>query len=211
MASIKEPILWIGTVMIVVLVVNKGIAYVRMQQAMSKNGCQPPPKYPHRDPFLGLDMFFDQFSAMKRGDVGKTERERFRKYGKTFQANSWGTRCIHTMEPLNMQAVLAQSFDHFGVEPMRLHVGEPLIGKGVFSTDGAYWRFSRELIKPIFARVQVADLSAIDLYLDQMLGRIPRDGTTIDIQALLKLMVCLYASTVCGLLTVGSADSSIVS
>ena len=84
-------------------------------------------------------MFFDQFKAMKRGDTGARERERFLRYGKTFEANSWGTRCIHTMDTENIQAVLAQLFDRFGVEPMRLHIGEPFIGKGVFSTDDTYF------------------------------------------------------------------------
>lgn len=72
---------------------------------------------------------------------------------------------------------------------MRLHTGEPFIGKRVFSTDGAYWQYSRELIKPLFARAQVADLATLDLHLDRMMNRIPRDGSTIDLQALLKLMV----------------------
>lgn len=189
MAFVKELILWIFAISAGFLILSRALAYLKAQQAMRKNGCMAPPKYPHRDPFLGLDMFFDQFYAMKRGDTGKTERERFRKYGKTFEANSWGTRCVHTMETTNIQAILAQSFDNFGVEPMRLHIGEPFIGKGVFSTDGAYWRFSRQLIKPIFARAQIANLSAIDIHLDRMLSRIPRDGSTVDVQALLKLMV----------------------
>ena len=127
---------------------------------------------------------------MERGDTGATERERFRKYGTTFQANSWGTTCIHTMDVTNIQAILVQLFDNFGVEPMRLHVGQPFIGKGVFSTDGPYWRFSRELIKPMFARAQVANLDALDVHLSRMMDRIPHDGSTLDLQALLKLMIC---------------------
>ena len=189
MDVVKELVPWLLATVICALILSKIINYIGIRQATRKNDCLPPPKYPHRDPFLGLDLFFDQFKAMKRGDTAKTERERFRRYGKTFEANSWGTKCIHTMEAENVQAVLAQKFDCFGVEPMRLHVGEPFIGKGVFSTDGAYWRLSRELIKPIFARAQIADFSAIDIHLNRMLKRIPRDGSTIDIQALFKYMV----------------------
>ena len=193
MAFMKDFISWTLGALIVFVLLNRVFAYAKLRQAMRKNGCQAPPNYPHKDPIFGLDFFLDQFQAMKRGDVSKTERDRFRKHGKTFQANSWGTKCIHTMEPTNAQAILAQSFDNFGVEPMRLHVGSPFIGKGVFSTDGAYWRFSRELVKPIFARAQITDLKAIDPYLDRMLSRIPRDGSTTDVQALLKLMVRFHS------------------
>ncbi len=72
---------------------------------------------------------------------------------------------------------------------MRLHTGEPFIGKRVFSTDGPHWQYSRELIKPLFARAQVAGLATFDLRLDRMMNRIPRDGSKIDLKALLKLMV----------------------
>jgi hypothetical protein len=71
---------------------------------------------------------------------------------------------------------------------MRLHTGEPFIGNRVFSTDRAYWQYSRELIKPLFARAQVADLATLDLHLDRMMNRIPRDGSTIGLQAVIKLM-----------------------
>ncbi len=195
MAFIKELIPWVLGTAIGAFICSRALGYAKMRQAVHRNGCLPPPKYAHKDPFLGLDMFFNQFNAMKRGNTGETERERFRRYGKTFEANSWGTRCIHTMETANIQVVLARCFDRFGVQPMRLHTGEPFIGKGVFSTDGAYWQYSRELIKPIFARAHVADLAALDLHLDRMMNRIPCDGSTIDLQALLKLMVCLCSFT----------------
>ena len=193
MGFIKELAPWVLAIAIGAFICSRALFYAKVRQAERRNGCLPPPKYAHKDPLLGLDMFFDQFNAMKRGNTGETERERFRKYGKTFEANSWGTRCIHTMEAANIQVVLAQCFDRFGVEPMRLHIGEPFIGKGVFSTDGAYWQYSRELIKPIFARAQVADLGALDCHVNRMMNRIPCDGSVVDLQALLKLMVCLYS------------------
>ena len=93
----------------------------------------------------------------------------------------------------NTQAVLSQLFDRFGVEPLRLHLGEPFIGKGVFSTDGSYWQQSRELIKPMFARAQISDFLALDVHLDRLMDRIPADGSTVDLQALLKLMVRLLS------------------
>lgn len=181
--------IWTVAVGLALLICSRIFAYVLLQRDMSRNGCSPPPRYPHKDPFLGLDMFFDDFKAMNRGNSASTERERFSDCGKTFEANSWGTKCIHTMDVANTQAVLSQLFDRFGVEPMRLHLGEPFIGRGVFSTDGAYWQQSRELIKPMFARAQISDFTALDVHLNRMMDRIPTDDHTVDFQALLKLMV----------------------
>ena len=93
------------------------------------------------------------------------------------------------MDPQNIQTVLSQHFKKFGVQPMRLHVGEPFIGKGVFSTDGDYWSHSRDLIRPMFAKAQIADFAALDIHLDRMMDKIPRDRSTVDLQALLKFMV----------------------
>ena len=169
---------------------SKLFTHWKSRQAVLKNGCQPPPRYPHRYP-LGLDLLLDQLRANKRGNTAAKQRERFLAYGKTFETNLWGTRCIDTMDVKNIQAVLSQSFDAFGVEPIRLGIGEPFIGRGVFSTDGAYWKHSRDLIKPMFARAQISDFAALDVHLDHLLNWIPRDGSTVDLQALLKLMVCL--------------------
>lgn len=180
---------WAFTSGLGLLVCSRLFAYFKLQRDMRRNGCFPPPKYPHKDPLLGLDVFFDDAKARNRGDSASKERERFSNYGKTFEVNSWGNRCIHTMDVANTQAILSQLFDRFGVEPLRLHVGEPFIGKGVFSTDGAYWRQSRELIKPMFARAQVSDFAALDVHLSRMMDRIPTDGSTVDLQGLLKLMV----------------------
>ena len=191
MGYITNLVIWAFAFSLGLLLCSSVFAHVKLQKHMRRNGCSPPPKYLHKDPFLGLDMFFDDFKAMKRGNTASTERDRFLNYGKTFEANSWGKRYIQTMDVANIQAVLSQLFDKFGVEPMRLHIGEPFIGKGVFSTDGAYWQQSRELIKPMFARAQISDFTALDVHMNRMMERIPKDGSTVDLQALLKFMVRL--------------------
>lgn len=191
MAYFMNLLVWASASGLGLLICSSVLGYLKLQRNMRRNGCFSPSKYPHKDPLLGLDVFFDDAKARNRGDSASKERERFRNYGKTFQVNSWGKRCIHTMDVANTQAILSQLFDRFGVEPLRLHIGEPFIGKGVFSTDGAYWRQSRELIKPIFARAQISDFAALDVHLSHMIDRIPTDGSTVDLQALLKLMVFL--------------------
>lgn len=111
MAFITELVPWVLGIAISAFICSRASVYVKVRQEVHRNGCLPPPKYAHKDPILGLDMFLDQINAMKRGDTGEIERERFRRYGKIFEANSWGTRCIYTMETTNIQVILARWFD----------------------------------------------------------------------------------------------------
>ncbi|KAL6721249.1 hypothetical protein ACLMJK_000351 [Lecanora helva] len=53
-------------------------------------------------------------------------------------------------------------------------------------TDGAAWEHSRALIKPTFARTQIADLhlSTYAMHLQKLLSIIPKDSSTVDLQPL---------------------------
>lgn len=42
----------------------------------------------HKDPILGLDLFFIMGKAMKAGKMLETTQELFRVHGRTFQVNS---------------------------------------------------------------------------------------------------------------------------
>ena len=60
-----------------------------------------------------------------------------------------------------------------------------MLGHGIFATDGAAWKHSRELVRPSFARDQVADLDSFEEHSNSMINAIPKDGkTTVDLQEL---------------------------
>lgn len=151
-----------------------------------------PPRYPHRDPILGLDYVWTELKEREEGAPWAGDRSRFTRLGRTFEVNSWGNRTIVTMDAQNIREVLSTSFNKFGVQDMRLAVSGGFMGIGVFTTDGEYWEYSRKLIAPMFSWVQVSDLSALDVHLDRMFKRLPQDGSTVELQSLLKLMVCLF-------------------
>ena len=90
---------------------------------------------------------------------------------------------IATAEPANAKAIFGTQFDDFATGG-RLQVLGPLIGKGIFSSDGDDWRHSRAMIRPNFVRAQVANIDAIEIYFQDMLKHLPRDGTTVDLQPL---------------------------
>lgn len=161
------------------------IQYVR---ARSIHGCGEPRKYPHKDPLFGIDLYRIRRDAKERGYRNIYSRRLFQENGKTFTANVFGSKWIYTMELENIQTVVT-SIDNFGMGTMRQGVGAQFVGFGVVTTDGAVWEHSRALIKPIFARKQIANLHSFGTHVTYMIDLIPRDGSTVDLQMLIKRLV----------------------
>ncbi len=150
---------------------------------------QPPRKYPHKEPILGLDLVYAIIQSAKKGRFLESLLQRHREYGRTFRTTSFGKTIINTVEPKVLSAVFATASDNFGVAPIREPPAKPLVGRGIFTTDGPEWAHSRGLIRPCFSRAQVADLTLLKLHVDHLLELIPRDGSTIDLQALFCRLV----------------------
>ena len=155
-----------------------------------KNGCLEPAKYPHKDPILGLDLFLRMGKAVKAGRMLETCQQLFEQHGSTFEVNSWGTTVINTREPKNIQTVLALAFDNFGVVPVKQKVtGGSFMAQGIFTADGAIWARSRALIRPTFARPQIANFESLELHVNRFLNLLPTDGSTVDLQPIIKRLV----------------------
>ena len=157
--------------------------------AMQQNGCLRPPSYRHLDPILGFDFFLRFMQSIQQGDSFTFAQQQFNQYGKSYTTNSWGKTMLHTMDARNMQAVLSTHFDKFAVEPVRQDVLEPFMGRGIFTTDGAFWEHSRALIRPLFVKATIGDFSAFDVHVRRLIDLIPGDGSTVDLQPLFKRLV----------------------
>lgn len=109
------------------------------------------PRYPHLDPLFGLDLAVQTWRDFQRGELSEGMRRRHLHHGRTFAANSWGAECVYTIEPENIRAVTTHEFDKFGKSAW---VGEAAkhVGHGVLLNEGAAWKQSRTMLKPIFNR-----------------------------------------------------------
>ncbi len=139
-----------------------------------------------RDPIFGFDVVLRLFRALEENRRNLSIVQLFAEYGHTFQSRSWRSSKIYTIEPQNLQAIFSTDFASWGVQPMRLFAFEPFVGKGIMCTDGEAWKHSRSLIKPTFARTQIADLHlvAYAVHVQRFLDLIPRNGSTVDLQPL---------------------------
>ncbi|KAL3469585.1 cytochrome P450 [Aspergillus californicus] len=109
--------------------------------------------------------------------------ELFNTYGNTFKVKKLQQNAILTIEPKNIKTILSLKFKDYGISH-RLEPFRPLLGKGIFNTDGDHWSSSRALIRPSFAHGQVADLTLLEKLMQDIFLLLPRDGSTVDLQDL---------------------------
>jgi cytochrome P450 len=147
------------------------------------NNCQPVQVKVAKDPFLGLDNIWENLDAAKNHILLERGLSRFRQYGNTFRARRLRTPIIVTREPQNVKTILSLRFKDYGLGN-RIKAFGPLLGHGIFTTDGEHWAQSRAMIRPNFVKDQVAHLDIFEELMADLLALIPTDGTTVDLQEL---------------------------
>lgn len=162
----------------------------RQRSLARANGCRPPKQFPHKEPILGLDLFFKAGTLFKENRYLPELMQRYHNNGRTFGTKSLGLPAINSVAPENLQAVFSSRSKDWGVEPIRLPAQDPFCGRGFITTDGPAWEHSRALLKPSFNRANIADLSTLENCLKITIGCIPRDGSSVDLQSLFSNLVC---------------------
>ena len=157
---------------------------IKRRKMAAENGCKPShARLISKEPFLGLDLMFENLKAAKEHRLLETQKGRFDKMGATFTGQLLGKPLVVSIEPQNIKTVLSLKFKDYILGGREAALG-PLLGKGIFTTDGERWAHSRAMIRPNFARDQVADLGAFERHIQQLFKLIPRDGSTVDLQEL---------------------------
>jgi cytochrome P450 len=88
------------------------------------------------------------------------------------------------MEPENIKTMLATKFSDWELGSRRKAAFIPILGHGIFTTDGTAWEHSRAMLRPNFVRSQVGDLPTFEKHVSHLIDAIPRDGSTVDLQEL---------------------------
>lgn len=157
--------------------------YLARQRFKKENGCQPCTARFNKDPILGLDMLKVMTHNSKHHITLQENRKRFQKLGNTFHNRIITSPFIATCEPENVKTILSLKFKDYSFGNRQAAFG-PLLGHGIFNADGERWANSRHLLRPNFARDQVADLEAFERHFKLMMNHLPRDGKTVDLQEL---------------------------
>ena len=151
------------------------------RRMIREKGCEPVNRIPD-DPFIGLRVFWNARKWFKEHTVMENMYLRFQKQGNTFAMKALGANVIATIEPENLKVIQALEFKKWSLGKRRIEAFMPLLGPGIFTTDGQAWQHSRDMLRPNFARSQVTDLETFETHVGHLIDAIPRDGSTVDMQ-----------------------------
>lgn len=180
---------WVSTAAVVlalIFIISRSSAIFSTRKFRADNHCKDPPAYPQKDPFFALDLVFQALSAFRAKRFLDMITERHTRVGPTYSARSMSRRYLFTSDPENIKTVLSVRFKDYCLGERSPIMG-PLLGRGIFVTDGDEWAHSRAVLRPNFVKDQVADLELVDKHIDDLLRLIRADSKnskTIDLAPL---------------------------
>ncbi|KAK0897243.1 hypothetical protein LTR91_004305 [Friedmanniomyces endolithicus] len=143
--------------------INSHLATRRFKAFAKQHGCQEPVDLTGTW-FDSIGRLRRVFNLKKSGEdiLDDIISEDFRNASTIQRKGFEGSTITFTVEPANLQAFLATQFDDFETGRLRgLQLG-PVLGKSIFTSDGAFWAHSRALFRPQFSRDNINDLEATD-------------------------------------------------
>ncbi|TQV92605.1 hypothetical protein V2A60_009078 [Cordyceps javanica] len=151
------------------------IEYSHRRRA-SALGCKPTYLRQGKLPF-SVDQTYKAINALKDNEFLNLEVRTYKDLGgrSTFQQATLGRKLLMTSDPENIKAMLATQFKEFGLGPIRYNVLEPLLGLGIFTSDGKDWQHSRAILRPQFTRTQISNLHVEEIHVQHLLNRFERD------------------------------------
>ncbi|KUI61103.1 Cytochrome P450 52A13 [Cytospora mali] len=174
---------WALGCLVVLVIARKVQNYLEIQAFARKNGTQPAKKLPQWEQWVGIQNVLEMLRAAKNHGMLDLGLRRYMALGKTFEAKALGRSFTHTIDPENIKTVLSTNFKDFGVG-QRIDTLGPLLGSGIFTTDGAAWEHSRAIVRPTFAKLQVSNLDTFETHVNHLISLIPSNGATVDLAPL---------------------------
>jgi len=166
--------------------------YISRRNLIAQHGCKPIKSNPEMNGFpnniFGTKIFRENVAAFKSQKLVEVVSGRFLRNGNTTHAKVFLTDIYQTIEPENLKCIMGKEpagrFSDWCLADRRKDAFVPLLGHGIFTSDGAAWENSRALLRPNFDRKQVANLDTFEIHIAHLVQAIPRDGSTVDLQDL---------------------------
>ncbi|TVY68729.1 Cytochrome P450 monooxygenase lepH [Lachnellula suecica] len=190
MPSAFVTLVWAAIIgdVVILLQYRRGDGYVAFITRMRQTNCFRAPMYPHSGFWGGSDLFEQRQKATRNGNMQALYTRHFAALGKTWQEKFWNQRIINTMDSENHQYIHSLGFGDFSKPNQRMKISAPILGNGIFVAEGAHWKSSRGIIKPIFARAELENMAMMVKHVNRFIKLLPRNSKAFDIQPLLKRM-----------------------
>ena len=162
--------------------------------AIKRHDSQQPPKRRVYDPFVGLDNKIQDANSATRAKTLPDGEALHREYGLTYRESLMLGITIETASEDNIRTIFGLKAKEWGIKPFKYEGMRPFCREGVLSIDGPAWEHSRTLLKPFFHKSIISDLTIFEQSVQQLLERIPKDGSTVDLESLVSMLVDLSSS-----------------
>ena len=143
-------------------------------------GCLPVQRVRHNRTPLGADNVYRLLAADRRKKLPQELYKIYLEQGNatgsgavnTWMESKFGASYYVTVEPRNVQAILATQFYDFEVGDVRNRASKSLLGTGIFILDGKNWEHARALLRPQFARTLISDLELEERHFQNLIKQI---------------------------------------
>lgn len=164
---------WYGLVISLIIVYALAVKVQQIYIA-KKLGCKPPQSAPISFS-LGFLPAFQLLKKKKAGELNQFNRERFESLGETAVVPVAGVQIVITRDPENIKAILGTQFNDFDLG-IRHRQFLPLLGDGIFTLDNQGWKHSRAMLRPQFAREQVAHVKMLEPHVQNLFAHVKKNG-----------------------------------
>lgn len=115
-----------------------------------------------------LEKWLEFFTAAKADGSGNGSY--------TCELQVMGRRTVFTSDPENIKAILATQFSDFGKGEIFHREWREFLGDSIFTTDGAMWHTSRQLLRPQFIKDRISDLDCFEEHLQTLFKAMANGG-----------------------------------
>ena len=138
---------------------------------------------------LSLDLLVEVSKADRANQILRFFVSVLEHAGSTHAQLLLGARAINTIDPENIEAILSTQFKDFSLGAREKNFG-PLLGHGIFTQNGAEWKYSRDLLRPIFNHQRTDYFTHIQRAAENLLVRVKEDAChgLVDLQPLFFLL-----------------------
>ncbi|KAH6650841.1 cytochrome P450 [Chaetomium tenue] len=126
---------------------------------------------------FSLDFLWAGITAGKKNETHRFWQDMFKNApSHTVEGRIAGRRIIFTADHENIKAILATQFNDYGKGEPFHEEWKAFLGDSIFTTDGAMWHDSRQLIRPQFIKDRVSDLHVFESHMQTLFRAIANGG-----------------------------------
>lgn len=174
--------------------------YWRKESIKRKYDCQPVKQAPLVTWYdiFGIKALIDNSNLTKSGYFYQDIQKKLDSLDTTtLKTTALGKNQIITIEPENFRTMCSSADLNnwtIGTRPIAL---KPLLGNGIFSSEGESWKHSRIMLRPIFAKEHIKQITAMESYIQLLIKVIKiqqQQQEEFDLQHLFHCFTIDYAT-----------------